>query len=106
MGRPARASQNLLLLAVQRCAGYRRQGSTSKATFLATGPPGVVTRTMPVVAPEGTVVSIKELEITSNWAAVPLKATAVAPVRSVPRIPTFVPTVPALGFVSTNRFKP
>ena len=41
----------------------------------------VTTLTIPVVAPVGTVVVIKVLEITVKTAAVPLNATLVAPVR-------------------------
>jgi hypothetical protein len=63
-------------------------------------PFGVVTITNPVV-PE-TVVLISDLDTTVNFAAVPLKVTLVAPVRSVPRIMTAVPTLPEVGRVSTN----
>jgi hypothetical protein len=42
-------------------------------------PPGVTTWTVPVVAPTGTLMVIKESESTVNVAAVPLKVTLVAP---------------------------
>ena len=62
----------------------------------------VVTLTVPVVAPLGTVALISELETTVNVAAVPLKLTLLAPVRLVPRILTVAPTLPEVGCVSTN----
>jgi hypothetical protein len=61
---------------------------TRKATLLLSVPFGVVTSTVPVVAPVGTAVVISELETTLKTAAVPLKVTPVAPVRLVPRILT------------------
>jgi hypothetical protein len=66
----------------------------------------VVTSTVPVVAPDGTFVSISEFETTLNFAAVPLKLTLVAPVRSVPRILMAAPTLPEFGSVSTNGPRP
>ncbi len=68
--------------------------------------PVVLTSTVPVVAPDGTVVSISDFEMTLNSAAVPLKVTLVAPVRSVPRILTAAPTLPEFGNVSTNGPRP
>src|ERR1017187_8828409 len=59
---------------------------TRKGTVLESVPLGVATWTFPVVAPAGTVVVISELETTVNTAAVPLKVTLVAPVRSLPRM--------------------
>ena len=53
-------------------------------TFLKSVPPGVTSCTVPLVAPVGTVVAIKEAETTLNTAAVPLKLTLVVPVRAVP----------------------
>jgi hypothetical protein len=47
-----------------------------------------------MVAPEGTVAMIKELETTVKAAEVPLKLTLVAPVRSVPKISTNAPAGP------------
>ena len=66
----------------------------------------VVTSTVPVVAPDGTLVSISDFEMILNFAAVPLKATLVAPVRSVPRILMAAPTLPELGSVSTKGPRP
>ena len=63
-------------------------GVTRKVTLLESVPPGVVTWTLPVVAPLGTVVVISEAETTVNVAAVPLKLTLVEPVRFVPRMST------------------
>ena len=61
-------------------------------------PRGVFTSTVPVVAPWGTVVLMKEAETTSKTAAVPLKLTLVAAeFRSVPRILTAVPAWPEVG---------
>jgi len=71
----------------------RNHGSTRKAMLLDSGPPGVATSTVPVVAPAGTVVEISEGRTTVKTAAVPLKLTLVAPVRSVPRILTVTPTL-------------
>ena len=58
---------------------------------------GVVSWTVPVVAPVGTVVVISDGDRTVNAAAAPLKLTLVAPVRLVPRILTLAPTLPAAG---------
>jgi Uma2 family endonuclease len=54
-------------------------GVTRKGTLLESVPLGVVTLTLPVVAPDGTAVLISELETIVNAAAVPLNATPVAP---------------------------
>jgi len=64
-------------------------------------PLGVVTVTVPVVAPTGTVVSMAELE-PLNVAAVPLKLTLVAPPKFVPRIMTRAPTLPKVGCSATK----
>src|SRR5205807_5545866 len=69
-------------------------------------PPEVVTVTVPLVAPPGTLVVISEAETTLNLAAVPLKLTAVAPVRLVPRMITFVPAAPDVGMVPTKGRNP
>ena len=66
----------------------------------------VVTLTGPAVAPEGTLVSISDFDMTVKVAAVPLKVTLVAPFRFVPRILTAVPTLPEVGTVSTNGPRP
>jgi len=54
----------------------------------------------------GNFVVISEAETTLNLAAVPLKLTAVAPVRLVPRTITFVPAAPDVGMVPTNGCSP
>ena len=61
---------------------------------------------MPVVAPAGTVVLISVAETTVNAAAVPLKVTLVAPVRSVPRIVILRPIFPEVGTVTTKGPRP
>lgn len=69
-------------------------GPTVKVALEA-DPPGVVTVIGPVVAPAGTVVVIWIAETTvKDEAGVPLKLTAVAPVRLVPLIVTAVPAGP------------
>jgi hypothetical protein len=60
-------------------------------------PPGVVTAMGPSVAPTGTVAVICVPRFTVKLAGVPLKVTAVAPVRRVPVIVTEVPTGPLRG---------
>jgi hypothetical protein len=80
--------------------------STRKGTLLESVPSGVITWTVPVVAPAGTVAVIREAETTVNAAAVPLNVTLVAPVRSVPRILIIAPTLPDVLCGSTNGPKP
>ena len=80
----------------------RRRYGTWKFTLLVSVPPGVFTLTGPVVAPLGTVALISVPEITSNVAAVPLKVTLLASVRSFPKIVTAVPGLPEVGNVSTT----
>jgi hypothetical protein len=60
-------------------------------------PFGVVTVTLPVVAPVGTVVVICVALATVKDAEVPLNASAVAPVRFVPVMVTAAPTAPLAG---------
>jgi hypothetical protein len=72
-------------------------GITVKELALVPVPPAVVTLMVPVVAPPGTVAVICVAELTVNVAAVPLNFTAVAPVKAVPVIVTFVPTAPPVG---------
>ena len=79
---------------------------TRKGTVLESVPLSVATWTFPVVAPAGTVVVISELETTVNTAAVPLKVTLVAPVRSLPRMLRAAPTLPERGRVFTNGPRP
>src|SRR5262249_27281271 len=84
----------------------QNQGFTRKTTLLLSVPLGVVTWTLPVVAPVGTVVLISVRETTVNLAGVPLKVTLVAPVRLVPKIWTGFPTLAEVGFVSTKGPRP
>jgi hypothetical protein len=62
----------------------------------------VVTITVPLDVPLGTVVVISVAETTLNVAAIPSKLTVVAPVRFVPRIVTLFPAAPDAGMVLTN----
>src|SRR2546425_1133382 len=71
--------------------------TTVNALALVVVPPGVVTLSGPVVAPLGTVAAIEVEELTVKLALVPLKVTAVAPVKLVPVIVTLVPTGPLVG---------
>ena len=68
-----------------------------KLLALVAVPPGVVTLIGPLVAPLGTVAVIWVLVFTVKLAPVPLKATAVAPVKLFPLMVTEVPTDPLLG---------
>src|SRR5438874_13188156 len=68
-----------------------------KLVELVAVPAGVVTETGPDVAPTGTVAVIDESEPTEYAAAVPLKLTAVAPVKPEPRSAIVVPAGPLLG---------
>jgi hypothetical protein len=77
-------------------------GATRKDTLLESVPLGVTTWTLPVVAPAGTVAAIWELETTLKTAAMPLKLTLEAPVRSVPRMLMAAPTSPEAGSVFTS----
>ena len=70
---------------------------TVKLAALVAIPPGVVTDTLPDVAPAGTVATICLADLTVKDAPVPLNRTAVAPVRFVPVIVTDVPTPPEAG---------
>jgi hypothetical protein len=72
-------------------------GAGMKLAELVAVPPGVVTLSGPVVAPNGTVARIAVSEVTEKLAAVPLNVTAVAPVKLAPPIVTFVPTGPLTG---------
>src|SRR5439155_1239400 len=60
-------------------------------------PPGVVTLSIPEVAPAGTVARMVVSEVTVKVALVPLNATALAPVKLDPVIVTLVPTGPLVG---------
>src|SRR5208282_228996 len=81
-------------------------GVTRNFVLLLSVPLGVVTSTVPFVAPVGTVVLISDFETTVNVADVPLNVTLVAPVRLVPRILTAAPTLPDVVCVSTNGPRP
>src|SRR3989442_1705909 len=70
---------------------------TVKLLALVAVPAEVVTRIGPVVAPLGTLAVIWVFEFTVKVAVVPLKVTAVAPVKLVPLIVTVVPTGPLVG---------
>ena len=65
-------------------------------------PPGVVTVTGPLEAPEGTLVVISVAETTVKVAGVPLNVTAVEPVRLLPSILTTEATFPEVGSVFTK----
>jgi len=70
---------------------------TVKLLPLVVVPAGVVTEIGPVVAPAGTVALICVDEFTKKVALVPLKLTAVAPVKLSPLISIIVPTAPLGG---------
>jgi hypothetical protein len=73
-------------------------GMTVKTAVPVTVPPGVVTEILPVVAPVGTrALTVVALSTVKVDAAVPLKLTAVAPVRFFPVIVTSVPAEPDEG---------
>lgn len=74
--------------------------------MLESTPPGVVTSIVPEDAPLGTVALMLVLDATVNVAGVPLNVTLLAPVRSVPRIKTFRPTAPRVGYAFTNGASP
>jgi len=75
-----------------------KSNGTVKSRALTPVPAAVVTLTLPVVAPLGTVVSIRVSETTvKEVATVPLKNTWVAPVKFVPVMVTAVPTGPLDG---------
>jgi hypothetical protein len=81
-------------------------GVTTNFVLVLSVPLALVTLTVPVVAPVGTVVVISVFDTTLKLAAVPLNVTLVAPVRLFPRILTGVPTLPEPGCVSTNAPSP
>jgi hypothetical protein len=82
-------------------------GTTVNALALVALPPGVVTLSVPVVAPAGTVAWMAVSEVTEKFAprtgsregswSSPLKVTPVAPVKFVPLIVTLAPTGPLVG---------
>ena len=76
---------------------------TVKSPLLVPVPPAVVTATLLVVAPAGTVAVICVAELTEKLvAAVPPKRTAVAPLKLVPVIVTEAPTGPDAGVKSVT----
>src|SRR5712692_8313768 len=82
-------------------------GNTVKFTLLVKVPVEVVTVAGPVVAPAGSVAFIKVPRTTlKEDAGTPLKLTAVAPVRSVPRIWITEPTLPLGTTNVTNGPRP
>ena len=72
-------------------------GLTVNTLELLAVPPAVVTLTGPVVALTGTVAYIAVAEFTVKVALTPLKVTAVAPLKLLPLMVTFVPTGPLDG---------
>src|ERR1700733_9648688 len=72
-------------------------GITRKFILLFRLPPGIVTVTMPVFAPAGTVAVRKVSEDILNVAAVPSNETPVALLNPWPRIPIDFPTLPEVG---------
>ena len=68
-----------------------------KLAMLVAVPAEFVTLNGPFDAPTGTVAVMLVAELTVNVAAVPLKATAVAPVKLVPVMVTAPPTAPLAG---------
>ena len=71
--------------------------TTVKLVALVAVPPAVVTVTGPLLAPAGTVAVIIVAELTVKVAALPLNATAVAPLKLVPVTVTDIPTPPLAG---------
>jgi len=68
-------------------------GTTVKVADEVAVPDAVLTVTLPVVAAAGTEVEISVDDLTLNFAAAPLKATAVTPLKPVPVMATGVPVV-------------
>src|SRR5262249_48067733 len=77
--------------------GLTSNPRTVKGTELVALPAGVVTLIGPVVALGGTVALICVSEVTVKEAGVPLKATAVVPVKRAPLVVTLVPPRPPVG---------
>src|SRR5262245_16376536 len=70
---------------------------TMRWAWLIAVPPGVVTRTRPLVAPGGTIAVIDISEVTVKLAATPLNVTLVAAVRLVPVMAMGLPTAAFVG---------
>jgi len=82
-------------------------GSTLNGRLLVSVPKGVVTWTLPVVAPAGTVALIAvPIELTEKVAGVPLKVTLAVPVSLFPGVVTVEPALPEVGVVSTKGPRP
>lgn len=79
-----------------------RYGVTRKTTLLVSMPPGVFSVTKPVVAPAGTVASMKVSETMVKFAGVPFRKTPVVPVNPCPRMPPVCPTSPESRTSFTN----
>ncbi len=100
--RPQKRPAHFAPADVQTSADHR----TRNGTLLLSVPLGVLTSTVPEVAPVGTLAVISVAEPTVNSAAVPLKITELVPVRFVPRMTIFAPAMPKVGTVSTNAGRP
>jgi hypothetical protein len=74
-----------------------RTGFTLNVLKLVAVPTELVTVTLPVVAPDGTVAAIFVSEFMANVAWLPLNATFVAVLNLVPLIVTVAPTAPLVG---------
>ena len=72
-------------------------GGTVKSSVLVAVPPAVITLTLPVEAPFGTVAVICVAESSVNVAAIPLNFTLLVAVKFVPVIVTCVPCRPLVG---------
>src|SRR5439155_23949806 len=72
-------------------------GPTRNSVSAVAVPPGLVTVSGPVVAPDGTSASIVESVVTLNDVATPPNLTAVLPVKLIPAIEIFVPATACLG---------
>ena len=97
-GRDAAAAQSTVVLRCSAAASNTGAAVMAKFAALTALPPEVVTLIGPVVAAGGTVAVIcASLSTVKLDAAVPLKATALAPVKPVPARVTTVPTGPEVG---------
>ena len=76
--------------------------TTVKVAALVLVPPGVVTASLPLVAPAGTMAAMCVSSSTLNVAALPLRVTSVAPVKPRPTMVTLAPTGPEVGVKRTT----
>lgn len=81
-------------------------GVTRNFTLLFSVPDLMVTETVPLVAPAGTVAVRKEFDPFVNAAVVPLKLTAVTVERLPPRMVMVAPALPVAGSSFTNAWRP